>query len=326
MIRMENKEVQKEFEELAQINREVVEIEKKTSFLMDELINRTKKSKEIDSREIFRETYNLAKYTTKIISEFKQKKDLRDFDKYATELKKVEKRANFLLSKLGDSLIIKNEKKLNGEFEAVINNLHKIKRGMDVITLPHIEEKNKKILQEQLKHWLYSTKQRVKIIEDVLKNDQELKKSPLYHNLLQIANKSNEIIQLKEQIEEEIKQRKIYDYARAYITEFKKFFVKELEGKIYIDHNIIKLTSLLSGRVEEYPVDSRVEKALELLFQSNPQLIKILKNMAQDNSAIVGEFKLTHEPNGLKVDLELKHRKISFDVVIANPLRIKILI
>ncbi|MCX8163240.1 MAG: hypothetical protein N3D10_01660 [Candidatus Micrarchaeota archaeon] len=317
-----------QLEDISEISKEIVELEKKTSLLLEEYASISSKYPKIEIRKIKQETYKIAKNTSKILEEFKEKKSLVEFEKYEKELKKVEGRANALIEQLGDSLIIENESKITGEFEAVINNINRIKRWLDIITLPHVDLKQKKVLWQQLYNSLYVTKQRIKIIEDILKNKSELKKSSLYQSLVLLANKTNEIIQLKDQIENELKERKIYDSARFYTTEIKKFLVKELEGRIYIDKKILKLTSRLTGKIEEYYLDSKVKMALEILFKENPEFLKMINEITEEseNSAIVGEFKLSHQTNALRVDFELKHRKIHFDSVVAKPVYLKILI
>ncbi|MFN3909810.1 MAG: hypothetical protein ACK4J0_01075 [Candidatus Anstonellaceae archaeon] len=319
-----DKEIEKNILNYKEIAQQTVEIEKTTAKLMDEVLEIL--DKEVDYEEIRKKAYYLSLKTSKIIQEIREKKKLDEIEKQKKTFEKIQLEAKVLIESLGDSVIIKNQKKLNGEFEAIVNSINRIKRQLDLISLPHLQQKQRKMIENEITDSLKIAKHRIRLIDVFLMNKKPLQNYFIYYNLKQIIEKIQEISLIKQEIEKELKERKIADYCRMFNKQIKKFFLSELEGTIYIDKSTIRLNSKLSGRIEEYPINSINKKALQILFEGNERLERILDQIDKEKISIIGDFSSLHENNGLKVLFDLKERKILFDTIIAKPLKIKIMI
>jgi hypothetical protein len=307
-----------------ELNKNIENIEKETSELLDKYVILLKELPQ--EQKIQKQSLKISKKINSIIQQIKETKNLQLLDQKQKELKKIEQQIEKLTQDSAKIVLLKNEKKITVEFEEIISRLNKMKRAIDYLYIPHIPNIQKKQLQKELTDGIKITRHRLNLIKDTIELKTNVYKPKIYFDLKKIKQTLVQINQIKEKIEQEQKIKKIEDKIRVFKEDIKKFFVSELEGKIYIDSNILVLTSKLNGKVQEYGMGEITKKAILEIFEKNEQMSQIINNLQKENISIIGSFSCVHENNGIKIVFELKERKILFDTIIAKPFTIKIII
>jgi hypothetical protein len=306
-----------------EISENVYQIENSLSQLMDKML--VILEKRTDQSQLTKKGYQLIAKTQQLVNEIKNRKNILYFEEKEKELKQIQKQIDTIMDELVECTLIENQKKISSEFEAIIERLNKIKQLTNLLSIPHLYDRQKKPMQQELISTLKVAKQRVYLLDELINKKKNVNLPNLYYDLKAISQTISDIEKIRKEIEQEEIKKRVYSQASLRKKEIETFFIKEMEGKIYIDKKIILLESKLTGRKEEYSLDSISKATLNLLFDDK-KFLEAITELEKSNLAIVGKFRCFNENSILGVEFELIKRKITFDMIVAKPIKLRIFV
>jgi len=306
-----------------EISANVYQIEKSLSELMDKMLFVLEKKP--DQRELTKKSHQLILKTQQIINEIKNRKNIQYLNEKEHQLKQIQKQINLVMQELAEFTLVENQKKISSEFEAIIERLNKIKQLTSILSIPHLYERQKKLMEQDLVNALKGAKQRVYLLDELINKKKNITLPNVYYDLKAISQTISDLEKIRKEIEKEEIEKKIQSHATLRKKEMETFFIKEMEGKIYIDRKSIVLESKMTGRKEEYSLDSIAKAALKIMIDDK-KFLDALSEIEKSNLAIVGIFRCFNENYILGVEFELIKRKIAFDMIVAKPIKLRIFV
>ena len=247
------------------ISGQILHIEASVAHLLDEMVEtmeRGESSKDIDAkvREISAEAKALAAH-------LKAAGNV-DVDRYLERLDALEAHADELMQKIPDAVVFAEHQRWTGEIESISSSVHVMKKGLSALSFPHLTPMQRKSTEIGVMRTLAGAKAKLSQAQDAIVHKKHAKKSGTYQKL---GNVKTAIVKVREYVRRTAKKqarKKVERRSRALSANLKEFFSRELEGKLFIDWDTIKMKSFLSGKEIEWPHSEMNAQALEMVFEN----------------------------------------------------------
>ncbi|MFA5108086.1 MAG: hypothetical protein WC492_00965 [Candidatus Micrarchaeia archaeon] len=296
---------------------EISNIEIGVAKLLDELVESVERS--APQKKIEEKSKIIAMEARRIASELRNE-GIMGINEKAIELENLQRQTDELLMQMPDTIIFSEQKRWACELEAITANVHKLKDGMNLLGLAHLEGRQRANAEGNMRRMLSSTKERLDFAANGILHKKHAKK---HFSYLRIEKIGNAIKNVREQVsaaEKEAKRNAITPASTLAARRMKEFISRELEGKIHVDWDAIRMSSHLTGRVEEWANNDINRHAVKMLFESE-EMKNLVQKAAGGKSAIVANFVCKQEAGALMVEFDAMERTIVADTIMGKRFR-----
>lgn len=306
----------------SQLASEVGTIELGVAQLLEELVNSIEKSKE--PKEIEEKSKVLALEARRIALELKGADDM-ELNEHLVELENLEEKAQELLEHMPNSLMHAQQKKWANELETITSSTHKLKEGLNLLGMAHITGRQRKVAEMNMQRVLNSAKTKLASAQDAILYKRHAKAHPDFKKIERIQQAIKNAKEHVQAISKANAKKKFAGPAAKSATQIKRFISKELEGKVHIDWDTIRITSELTGSQAQWAHNEINAQALEMVFEG-AGVQEFLANAKNKKSAIVGKFSCRPDAGGLMAEFDAIERKIDNGGISGRQFRARILV
>jgi len=306
----------------SQFAEDIAEIEVGVTHLLEQLVESIERSK--PSHEVEAKAHKLALETMDLAKKMKNANFL-DMGEHADTLDDIEQRADELMAQMPDSLIHSEQKKWAEKLEEISTNLYRLREAQSFLSSSFLQGRQQENARSTFLRILNSTKAKFEIAKEGILHKKHVSGHPTYLKLSKIRNA---ISKVKGHLKDEGKRKSrdaVAPHSQRASEKMKMFFARELEGKVHIDFDVIRMTSKLTGREEEWVHNEINGQAVEMLFSGTEMLGLIAKARKRD-ATIIASFTCRPDSGGLLAEIDAHERVVSDDGIIARPFRARIYI
>lgn len=301
---------------------DIAEIEVGVAHLLEQLVDSIERSRAPE--EIDEEAHEIANLAKELATQMK-KANFLDMHEHQKELEEIEGRAHELMGHLPDAIIYSEQQKWAGKLEEITANLHKLREAHSFLSSSYLQGRAQKNAHASFLRMLGATKSKLELAKDGILHKKHAKGHNTYLKLAKIAGA---ISKVKGHLQDEGRRKSrnaVAPHSRRISDEMKTFFARELEGKMHIDFDGIKMTSALTGREQEWAHNEINGQAIEMLFDGT-NMSKLIERARKRKASIIASFACRADSGGLLAEFDAHERIITDDGVIARPYKSKIFI
>ena len=306
--------------EYSSYSEDIAEIEVGVAHLLEQLVESIERSRHPD--EIEGEAHEIALEAKGLAREIRNANFL-DMGGHERRLAAVEGKARSLMGELLDALVYSEQKKWAGMLEDITANLHELREAHSFLSSALMHGRQQRAAHTSFLRMLSSTKAKLAQAKDGILHKKHAKGHAAYLKLAKIANA---ISKVQGHIKDEgmRKSREVLAPRSKIAGEgMKAFFARELEGKVHIDFDVIKMTSGLTGREEEWVHNEINGQAIEMLFEGT-DMKGLVENARRRKGTVIANFECRADSGGLLAEFDAHERVITDEGIIARPYRARI--
>jgi len=307
-------------EEYARYAEDIAEIEVGVAHLLEHLVETIERSK--PTREIEKEAHEIADQA-RDLARLINKANFLDMHEHQKELEHVEAQTEDLMKQMPDAIVCDEQRKWATRLEEITANLHKLREAQSFLSSSQMQGRAQRNAHSTFLRMLKSTKARLDLAKDGILHKKHAKGHSTY---LKLSKIKNAIGNVRGHLSDEGRRKSrnaTVSHSKRVSEQMRMFFARELEGKLHIDFDVIKMTSKLTGREEEWAHNEINGHAMEMLF-ADTQMLGLVENARKRKASIIASFACRPDSGGLMAEIDAHERVISDDGIIARPYKTRI--
>jgi hypothetical protein len=308
--------------EYSQYFEQIAQMEIKLAQLLDHLVESIENSDTLENVE--QQSHALAIQASNLAKHIR-KANYLDIQEYMQELSGIEKKSQQLMECIPNSLMHAQQKKWAQKLEEITSSLHRLREAHSFLSSSVLQSRQKREAHATFLRLLNSTKTKIDIATDGIIHKKHAMSNQTY---LKLSRIKEAVVGVKAHIRAESAKKSkdlLAPHSKLAKDKMRSFLSNELEGKVHIDFDVIKLTSKLSEKEEQWAHNEVNGHAIEMLFEGT-EMTKIIANARKRNSTIIASFVCKPDQNGILAEFDAHERIITEDGVIAKPYQTRILI
>ncbi|PIT84702.1 hypothetical protein COU37_02140 [Candidatus Micrarchaeota archaeon CG10_big_fil_rev_8_21_14_0_10_45_29] len=304
------------------ISGQILHIEASVAHLLDEMVETMERGE--SSGEIDAQVMGIAAEAKALAAHLKSADNI-DVDSHLERLDALEAHAQELMQKIPDAVVFAEHQRWAGEIESISTSVHIMKKGLSALSFPHLTPMQRKSTEIGVMRTLAGAKAKLSQAQDAIVHKKHAKKNPVCQKLGNVKTALGKVREHVKRTAKKQARKKVEGRSRALSSSLKEFFSRELEGKLFVDWDTIKMKSFLSGKEIEWPHSEMNAQALEMVFE-NTSVKSLIRRAKAKKCSLAANFACKPGDAGLFIEFNVAERRIGEDSISCRPFKTKVLL